>query len=165
MKKRLLSLVLCLVMVFSLFPFAASAAEGERVLVDQNTSDPQNGDLHMTKTLYRNSDGTYDIAIESWATGTVESQVVDEAVPTDFVLILDQSGSMYEQDIPTGYTAAGNSWKPNDFLQVTVNSSGRRGNSMSVNSHDYYYNVPGTNEYYPVYWKNRPNSSFKSIDD
>ena len=165
MKKRLLSLVLCLVMVFSLFPFVASAAAGEPVLVGKNTGDTQDGDLHMTKSLYRNSDGTYDITIESWATGTVESQVVNQAVPTDFVLILDQSGSMYEQDIPTGYTAAGNSWKPNDFLQITVNNSGRRGNSMSVNSHDYYYNVPGTNEYYPVYWKNRPDSSFQSIDD
>ncbi len=165
MKKRLLSLVLCLVMVFSLFPFVASAAEGERVLVSQKSSDTQDGDLHMTKTLYRNNDGTYDIAIESWATGEVESHVVNQAVPTDFVLILDQSGSMYEQDIPTGYTEAGSSWRPKDFLQVTVNNSGRRGNSMSVNSHDYYYNVPGTNEYYPVYWKNRPDSSFQSINN
>ena len=165
MKKRLLSLVLCLVMVFSLFPFVASAAEGERVLVSQKISDTQDGALHMTKTLYRNSDGTYDIDIESWATGTVESHEVTESVPTDFVLILDQSGSMYEQDIPTGYTEAGSSWRPNDFLQVTVNNSGRRGNSISVNSHDYYYNVPGTNEYYPVYWKNRPSSNFQSITD
>ena len=164
MKKRALCWMLVLVMVVSLLPTFA-AAEGERVLVDQNSSDTQNGDLHMTKSLYKNSDGTYDITIESWATGEVESHVVNQAVPTDFVLILDQSGSMYEQDIPTGYSEAGNSWRPNDFLQVTVNSSGSRGNSMSVNSHDYYYNIPGTNEYYPVYWKNRPDDSFMSIDD
>ena len=169
MKKRFMSILLVLVMVLSLMPtFALNAAaeEGERVQVSQKTSDAQDGDLHMTKTLYRNSDGTYDIDIESWATGEVESQVVNEAVPTDFVLILDQSGSMYEQDIPTGYTAAGNQqWHPNDFLQVTVNNSGSRGNSMSVDSHDYYYNVPGTNEYYPVYWKNRPDANFVKIDD
>ena len=55
MKKRALCWMLVLVMVVSLLPTFA-AAEGERVLVDQNSSDMQNGDLHMTKSLYKNSD-------------------------------------------------------------------------------------------------------------
>ena len=94
MKKRLLSLALCLVMVFSLLPALGvnASAASDPIFVNQKTKD--DGDLHMKKTLYKNEDGTYDIVIESWATGTVESQVVNEAVPTDFVLILDQSGSI-----------------------------------------------------------------------
>ena len=95
-RKSTLALLLSLVMVFSLLPGFAFAAEGDPVLVSQNSNDtPQpNDDLHMRKSLYRNADGTYDIVIESWATGEVEHHEVEEAVPTDFVLVLDQSGSM-----------------------------------------------------------------------
>lgn len=40
MKKRMLSIVLCLVMVFSLLPFAASAASSGTPINDMNFPDP-----------------------------------------------------------------------------------------------------------------------------
>ncbi len=145
MKKRLLSILLVMVLVVSLIP-AAMAADSDPVFVDQKTSDTDDGALHMKKTLLRNEDGTYDIRIESWATGQVDSHEVTEAVPTDFVLVLDQSGSMTTEDIPASYELAGQSWTPNQILNGS-----------------YYYNVPGTNNYYPVYCKDKPTTGVTKL--
>ncbi|MBQ1395183.1 MAG: VWA domain-containing protein, partial [Lachnospiraceae bacterium] len=92
-RKSTLALLLSLVMVFSLLPGYAFAAD-EDPAIYQKSSDTQDDALHMRKTLSKNDDGTYDIVIESWATGTVDIETITRTRPTDFILIVDQSGSM-----------------------------------------------------------------------
>ena len=51
--------------------------------------------LEMNKTVTQNGDD-YLITLEAYVTGAIESSSVTTAIPTDIVLVLDQSGSMDE---------------------------------------------------------------------
>lgn len=60
--------------------------------------------LVMDKTATANDDGTYNIKLEAYTTGTVSTS--ETTKPTDIVLVLDQSGSMAEDMTSYKYTAA-----------------------------------------------------------
>ena len=93
--QRALAFLLCLLMVATLLPvMGASAAEG----------DVSATGVELNKTLTLQNDGTYAITLEAYATGTVTSTQVTEPVPTDFVLVLDQSGSMAKTITSYTYT-------------------------------------------------------------
>ena len=92
MKKRVMSLLLVMLLVFSLLPAAAMAAGEPVSTVAAKTEDG----LNMTKSLKMEPDGSYTITLESWATGVVHSEVIVQPKPTDFVLVLDLSSSMGE---------------------------------------------------------------------
>lgn len=47
-----------------------------------------------SKTAAKNADGTYTITLEAYATGSKVISEIQKDVPTDIVLVLDQSGSM-----------------------------------------------------------------------
>lgn len=53
---------------------------------------PDDNGFEQSKTVVKNSDGTYTIRMESYATGEVSTST--STVPVDIVLVLDQSGSM-----------------------------------------------------------------------
>lgn len=94
--QRALAFLLCLLMVATLLPvMGASAAEG----------DVSATGVELNKTLSLQNDGTYTINLEAYATGTVTTTEVTEPVPTDFVLVLDQSGSMAENITSYTYNA------------------------------------------------------------
>lgn len=68
---------------------------GDEIYVsgDDSNSITQNAEengIHVSKTLRKNDDGTLQIELESYATGSVETHVV----PADIILLLDTSGSM-----------------------------------------------------------------------
>lgn len=92
-RKKALSLLLSLAIVLSLvLPVTtAFAADGE-----PNDGGDSNGNgMHVSKTaLYDESDGSYTIKLEAYATGNESTTTTTEEVPTDIVLVLDQSGSM-----------------------------------------------------------------------
>lgn len=93
--QRALAFLLCLLMVVTLLPvMGASAAEG----------DVSATGVELNKTLSLQNDGTYTINLEAYATGTVTTTTVTEPVPTDFVLVLDQSGSMAKNITSYTYT-------------------------------------------------------------
>ena len=93
--QRALAFLLCLLMVATLLPvMGASAAEG----------DVSATGVELNKTLTLQNDGTYAITLEAYATGTVTTTTVTEPVPTDFVLVLDQSGSMAKTITSYTYT-------------------------------------------------------------
>ena len=106
MKKRVLCWLLALVMIVSLLPtFALSAAAADPVdygangvITNPAPATDKSGNLHLTKALAPGANGTYDITMESWATGEVKTQGITEKIPTDFVLVVDQSGSMDTND-------------------------------------------------------------------
>lgn len=61
--------------------------------------------MKISKTATRNDDGTYTITLEAYATG---SKVITEQktdIPTDIILVLDQSGSMADDIGQVQYTA------------------------------------------------------------
>lgn len=63
--------------------------------LDDSTTGSDNG-MVINKTATANSNGTYTIQLEAYATGSKVITEVKEDIPTDIVLVLDQSGSMAE---------------------------------------------------------------------
>ena len=93
-KSKAISLLLCLSLLASLLipgtlAMPAKAAEGGT----------DNG-MVISKTAVANNNGGYTITLEAYATGKKVISEVKKDVPTDIVLVLDQSGSM-ENDIGT----------------------------------------------------------------
>ena len=134
MKRRLLSIILCLVLVITLLPFTVSAEDsGTNVITNPApVTDAASGNLNLTKNLTKGQNG-YDITMESYSTGEVNS--FTEKVPTDFVVVVDQSGSMSTTDMPSGYTTASST-----YLETIAESSS-----------GYYYLDPDSGNYYRVY--------------
>lgn len=94
-KTKILSLLLSLSLFGTLIaPGTTAYAEGET-----KSGSGDNG-MKISKTATANKDGSYTITLEAFATGEKTTQTTD--VPTDIVLVLDQSGSM--KDPIGGYT-------------------------------------------------------------
>ena len=94
--KKIVAAILCLMMIFSMMPAMALADPLETatttIVSSEKSATPQ-GHLQMQKTLYYDSaSNTYSIELESYATG--HATVTKKAVPTDFIIVMDQSGSM-----------------------------------------------------------------------
>lgn len=88
MKKRnVLSLLLSLTILLSVALPAATA----------RAKDNSKG-MEISKTATANSDGSYTITLEAYATGEKIISEITKDVPTDIILVLDQSSSM-ENDI------------------------------------------------------------------
>lgn len=83
-KKRILSLLLCLSLFCTLIVPASSA------YADQ----PGDSGMRYSKTAEANGDGSYTITLEAYATGSQVTSTITEDIPTDIILVLDQSGSM-----------------------------------------------------------------------
>ena len=85
-KRRILSLLLCMATLCALLVPASSAAD----------DDKKDDGIVLNKTATANSDGSYTIKLEAYATGTKIISEETKDVPTDIILVLDQSGSMAE---------------------------------------------------------------------
>lgn len=94
-KKKILSLILCLSLFCSLIVPASSA------YADQ----PGDSGMQVSKTAEANQDGTYTITLEAYATGSQVTSTITEDIPTDIILVLDQSGSMADDIGQVQYTA------------------------------------------------------------
>ena len=53
--------------------------------------------MELSKTAVANGDGTYTIQLEAYATGSKVTTSINKDIPTDIVLVLDQSGSMADK--------------------------------------------------------------------
>lgn len=94
-KTRILSLLLCLSL------FSTLIVPGTRAYAE---SDPDNG-MKISKTATANGDGSYTITLEAFATGSKTTTVQEKYIPTDIILVLDQSGSMADDIGQVQYTA------------------------------------------------------------
>lgn len=83
-KTRILSLLLGLSLLCTLIVPAT-------VYADDPTAD---SGMKISKTATANAGGSYTITLEAFATGAQTTTVHTEDVPTDIILVLDQSGSM-----------------------------------------------------------------------
>ena len=91
-KTKILSLLLCLSL------FCALIVPGTRAYAD---NEPDSG-MKISKTSTANADGSYTIMLEAFATGSTVITEQKTDIPTDIVLVIDQSGSM--NDPIGGYT-------------------------------------------------------------
>ena len=106
-KTKILSLLLCLSL------FCALIVPGTRAYADNA---PDSG-MKISKTATANNDGSYTITLEAFATG---SKVITEQktdIPTDIVIVIDQSGSMKDPIGGYTYTAyrKGSGWNSRNY--------------------------------------------------
>lgn len=94
-KTRILSLLLGLSLLCTLIVPAT-------VYADDPTAD---SGMKISKTATANADGTYTITLEAFATGAQTTSTVTKDIPTDIILVLDQSGSMADDIGQVQYTA------------------------------------------------------------
>lgn len=95
MKRKLLSLLLCISFVLALVPAAALAADADPLQpadlyysLSGETSSGEKPDITLHKTAVDNGDGTYTVTLTAEAVETVSTR------PTEVVFVLDTSGSM-----------------------------------------------------------------------
>lgn len=135
-KSRALSLLLVLTLLGSIAVPGTLAGQ-------VNAAEDQDNGMVINKTASTNNDGTYTIQLEAYATGDKVITEVTEEVPTDIVLVLDQSGSM-DDDIREVYFSA---YEDGRYQKKTRNSDHyeRRHNGGSANLWykvgDKYYSV------------------------
>lgn len=106
-KTKILSLLLCLSL------FCALIVPGTRAYAD---NEPDSG-MKISKTATANDDVSYTITLEAFATGAkvITEQKTD--IPTDIVLVIDQSGSMNNPIGGYTYTAyrKGSGWNSRNY--------------------------------------------------
>ena len=97
---KLIASILAFVMVFGAFApindlFGKTLAEK---IVDEQTGEitygVDDGTVVLNKDAWLNDDGTYNIDLTAYITGNPKVITHDIPVPTDFVLVVDQSNSM-----------------------------------------------------------------------
>lgn len=126
-KKKALTLLLALALVAALSftgAPAASAAEG-------GGAQPNQG-MVINKTAVPDGNGGYKITLEAFATGSKVITEVTEDIPTDIILVLDQSGSM--DDTMTSYDFRPYSARSNNYFYERRHNGG---------SNNLYYQLPG----------------------
>lgn len=87
-KLKTISLLLSLLLLVSL------AIPGTLATTTRAVGEQENSGMVISKTATNNSNGTYTIQLEAYATGDKVITETKKDVPTDIVLVLDQSGSM-----------------------------------------------------------------------
>ncbi|MBR3297646.1 MAG: VWA domain-containing protein [Clostridia bacterium] len=100
--KKALSLTLSLALAFAAFSgvimtdLSTARAEGED---EESGVSADHPGVYLDKTAELQQDGTYTINLSAYSTGRVVSQVFTTEIPTDIVLVIDQSGSMEGQPL------------------------------------------------------------------
>lgn len=117
-KNRILSALLCLSLAAGLvIPGLPAYAEGE--------GESSSSGMKLSKSAEAIDSDTYKITLEAYATGEKVISQVKKDVPTDIVLVLDQSGSM-KDDIGTV--------KFEEYKDI----NGRYGTEYNTRNRDYY---------------------------
>lgn len=114
--------------------------------------------IQLSKKVIDNGNKTYTLTLETYATGSTESS--ENIIPTDFVLVMDHSGSMSNNNVTVDLTervSTGTSLNNSYTYKVVVGSKEyfMKGYSAQIpvytaqSSKGYTYNnVRGTTQYY-----------------
>lgn len=110
-----------------------------RAAGDANTgSDNGNNGMVVNKTsVYNEETGAYDITLEAYATGSKVISTVTSDVPTDIVLVLDQSGSMGDDFS----TTTSDSWVSYGKRTNDANYNNRMDSSNKSKNRNLYYKL------------------------
>lgn len=89
---------------------------------DPSSDNGNNGMAVNKASVYNEETGAYDITLDAYATGSKVISTVTSDVPTDIVLVLDQSGSMGDDMGQLVYTAySGNTRQNSDLYEKQDN--------------------------------------------
>ena len=121
-----------------------AAADDDIAAQDEESTGADVDGLETTKTVVNNGDGTYTITLENYVTGNTTVTSDKKDIPTDIVLVLDQSGSMADC-IVCGGSVGSNS--KHDVYTYTPYSGTGGGNT-------HYYYKDNNNEYHRAYYYN-----------
>lgn len=129
-----------LALLLTLCLLASAVLPGTFALPVKADESSEKKGMEISKVATDNKDGTYTITLEAYATGEKISTEVTREVPTDIILVLDQSGSM-DYDMTASPTVT---YQPYDgsYLHSKSNS----------NLYDYRHNDNGNrgNLYYQL---------------
>jgi len=81
-------------LLLSLSMLASLAIPGTLALPVRAVGEQENNGMVISKTAEVNPDGSYTISLEAYATGSKVITETKKDIPTDIILVLDQSGSM-----------------------------------------------------------------------
>lgn len=102
------------------------------------SSDNGNNGMAVNKTsVYNEETGAYDITLEAYATGSKVISTVTSDVPTDIVLVLDQSGSMGDNFS----TTTADSWVSYGKRTNDANYNNRMDSSNKSKNRNLYYKL------------------------
>lgn len=87
-KRKIIALTLLVAFLCSL------CIPGTWAIAEDGDNAPTDEGMKINKTATPNADGTYTITLEAYATGEKISTEITSEIPTDIILVLDQSGSM-----------------------------------------------------------------------
>ena len=126
MKKRFLSIVLAVLMLLSVMPVTAMAADGTTDTGAEGTQTAvgtvsTDGAIHVNKSVVTNAEtGKTSLELEAFATNTVSTETTYD--PLDIVLVLDVSGSMGDNNITSyKYTeTTKEEWSCDDIYNSSV---------------------------------------------
>ena len=97
--RRILSAVLVVMMLLSVVPATVLGVTTTHIDTKGQTTGPyDSSELYLAKTATLENDGTYTIRLEAFATGNPVTTQVRSGLPLDIVLVLDQSGSMFNNN-------------------------------------------------------------------
>ena len=118
---------------------AAPRRSPTRAAGDANTgSDNGNNGMAVNKTSVYNEDtGAYDITLEAYATGSKIIHTVTSDVPTDVILVLDQSGSMEDNFS----TTTSDSWASYGKRTNDANYNNRMDSNNKKTNRNLYYKL------------------------
>ena len=98
----------------------------------------ENSGLELSKRVNGpDADGVYTLTLEAYATGAVTVDTTENTVPTDIVLVLDQSGSMKDRMTSTSYNYT-------KFDSPTLDQLYSNRNNLYVEVDGEYYKVAVT---------------------
>ena len=102
------------------------------------SSDNGNNGMVVNKTsVYNEETGAYDITLEAYATGSKVISTVTSDIPTDIVLVLDQSGSMGDNFS----TTTSDSWVSYGKRTNDANYNNRMDSSNKSKNRNLYYKL------------------------
>ena len=115
---------------------AAPRRSPARAAGDANTGS-DNGMAVNKTSVYNEETGAYDITLEAYATGSKIISTVTSDVPTDIVLVLDQSGSMGDNFS----TTTADSWVSYGKRTNDANYNNRMDSSNKSKNRNLYYKL------------------------
>ena len=120
-------------------PVSGTAPRRSRDAGDADpSSDNGNNGMVVNKTsVYNEETGAYDITLEAYATGSKVISTVTSDVPTDIVLVLDQSGSMGDNFS----TTTSDSWVSYGKRTNDANYNNRMDSSNKSKNRNLYYKL------------------------
>lgn len=158
--KKTLSLLLALALVVSLVVPTTLAIQASA----EDSESTDNGMVINKTATYNKDTNDYTITLEAYATGSKVISEVKKDVPTDIVLVIDQSGSMAYDIAGVSYSAySGNAKKNSNLYKYRHN--GGSGNLWYRASDGQYYSVSVALEQQKTYQAYPANTSHDTYKD